>query len=73
MELVRPSRSVDDAFVATALDVVLFVLRCASALPAELFDFGDVDLLVNVLEDFDAAFLLVSLATEVPRWGRKQA
>ena len=49
----RPSRSTDDAFFATALDVFFAVCRWESALPAALFDFAPVDLLRRV---FDALF-----------------
>ena len=59
----RPSRSVFDASFAAAGDVFLFVLRCASALPAALFDFGDVLRLFSVLDALDAALDRVCFAT----------
>ena len=59
---VRPSRSTDDAFVAAAFDVFFAVLLCESALPAELFDFGEVLLLLRVFDAFFAAFVPVFLA-----------
>ena len=72
--LVRPSRKVDDASFAAPLDVVfLGALRCDSALPAAVFDFTDVDVLLNVLDAFDAAFLPVTFATAHLKRERKQS
>lgn len=52
---VRPSRSVDDAFVAALFDVFFVVLRYDNVLPAALFDLAPVDLLVSVFEALFAA------------------
>jgi hypothetical protein len=67
MRLVRPSRSVFEAFFAAAEDVFLFVLRCERALPAALFDFADVLRLLMVHDAFDAALERVCLATRTSR------
>ncbi len=57
--LVRPSRSVDDAFLATLAEVFLRVFRWERALPAALFDLLPVERLRSVLEALFAAFLPV--------------
>lgn len=58
---VRPSRSVDDAFVAALAPVFLRVPVCDSALPAADFDFAPVLPLRITLDDFVATFALVFL------------
>jgi hypothetical protein len=65
LPLVRPSRRVADAFRAAPAEVFFDgALRCDIALPAADFDLVAVDASRMTLDDFDAAFLPVSLATE---------
>ncbi|MBA3673274.1 MAG: hypothetical protein H0W68_14780 [Gemmatimonadaceae bacterium] len=57
----RPSRSVADDFFAAFADVFLLGdFRCDSALPAALFDLGEVLRPWRVFDALDAAFLPVS-------------
>ena len=61
LALVRPSRSVDDAFFAAFVRVFFRVPVCESALPAADFDFDDVERLRITEDDFFATLLLVFL------------
>jgi len=61
LPLVRPSRSVDDAFFAAPARVFLRVPVCDSALPAADFDFEAVERLRITEDDFVATLLLVFL------------
>lgn len=63
-----PSRKVVDAFFAVADDVARRgAPRCERALPAALFDFGELARFLRVLDVFDAAFLPVTFDTIHPR------
>ena len=65
--LVRPSRSVDEAFDAARCDVTAFAVPvCDRALPAAVFDFEEVDRFVSVFDAFVAAVFPVSLDMRTP-------